>query len=359
MHYPHLLKPLTIETLVFPNRIVMPPMVTFLAGADGMVTQAHIDHYRRSSGPGLIIVEGTAVTANGKIGHKQLGIYNDRHIEGLNKIAETIKSSGSIAGLQLHHAGATAFTETINRKFNHYVAIMFRLFRQHFLFSGLNFIREAFKHGARRAVEAGFDIIEIHAAHGYLFNQFLSPMRNWRVDRYGGKLENRRRLLMDVFRAVAQEVSGRAFVTCRLGIADKHQRGFSLPEGLDTASLLVKEGAKLLDISNGNDIPAYVRPKDSQFSARLHLAQEAKSVLQVPIIGGGGIRHPKMAEQALQDDMIDMIYVGHGLLADPAWARKTIEGKSNAIVLCQNCKHCFHFTDASRCPARMRSNQFL
>jgi NADPH2 dehydrogenase len=227
--YPLLLAPIQIDSLTLPNRIVMPPMVTFLAGDDGLVTQAHLEYYERSSGPGLVIVEGTAVSPEGRMSRRQLGIYSDRHIEGLAQLSRIIHANGAAAGIQIHHAGATAFAETRKQKYHHLMAILFRLFKQQLMVSGLHRIRETFKDAARRAVEAGFDIIELHAAHGYLFSQFLSPLKNWRIDRYGGSLENRRRFLVEVYRTVYAEVAGRALVTCRLGVADGHSKGLSFP----------------------------------------------------------------------------------------------------------------------------------
>ncbi|RQW89556.1 MAG: NADH:flavin oxidoreductase [Geobacter sp.] len=352
MKHTLLLTPLQIDTLNLPNRIVMPPMVTFLAAAEGLVTQAHLEHYARSSGPGLIIVEGTAVLPEGRISERQLGIYSDRHVEGLAQLARTIKASGAAAAIQIHHVGATAFAVTRKQKHQQLPKILFRLMKQQIMVSGLLRIQEAFQNAARRAIEAGFDIIELHGAHGYLFSQFLSPLKNWRLDRYGGCLENRRRLLLEVFRATCRQAADKALVTCRLGIADGHRRGLSLSEGLSTAALLESEGAKLLDVSCGSGIPDSVQPENSRYSGRLHLAYRAKSILRIPVIGGGGIRHPDLAEHALQDGMADLIYVGRGLLADPAWARKTIEGRPESIVPCRGCRFCFHLTDPSRCPAR-------
>jgi len=171
-----------------------------------------------------------------------------------------------------------------------------------------------------------------------------------------GGLKNRRHFLLEVYRTVCVEVAGKALVTCGLGIADGHKGGLSLSEGLSTAIVLEEEGAKLLDVSHGSGAPDHVRPKGSRYSGSLHLAHAAKSVVRIPVIGGGGIRHPALAEQALQDSMADMIYVGRGLLADPGWARKTIAGKPESIVRCRECENCFHFTNSSKCPARRGRN---
>jgi 2,4-dienoyl-CoA reductase-like NADH-dependent reductase (Old Yellow Enzyme family) len=219
----------------------------------------------------------------------------------------------------------------------------------------LHRIKEAFRNASRRAVEAGFDIVELHAAHGYLFSQFLSPLKNWRIDKYGGSARNRRRFLLEVCRTVHTEVAGRALVTCRLGVADGHRGGLSLSEGLSIASILEKEGMKLLDISSGSGTPLHVRPEQSMYSGRLHLAHQTKMRVRIPVIGGGGIRSPELANKALQDNMADLIYVGRGILADPAWAQKTIEGKPDSISICRECRICFHFSDHSRCPARKKA----
>jgi NADPH2 dehydrogenase len=143
----------------------MPPIVTFLAGDDGLVTRTHIEHYERSSGPGLVIVEGTVVLPEGRMSKRQLGIYSDCHVEGLSGIARVIHASGGVAGIQIHHAGATTFAETRKQKYQHLPAILARWFKQQLMVSGLNRIREAFRNAACRAVQAGFNLIEIHRAH--------------------------------------------------------------------------------------------------------------------------------------------------------------------------------------------------
>ena len=271
--YDLLLSPLRIQGLTLPNRIVMPPMVTFLAGDDGMVTRAHRDHYGQSAGPGLMMVEGTAVLPEGRIDRRQLGIWSDQHIEGLSEVANTIHSTGAVAGIQIHHAGATAFAEARGpRAYRRIPPILARLLVQQFGTSSLARISDAFRDAGRRAAEAGFDVIELHAAHGYLFSQFLSPAKNWRVDRYGGSIENRSRFLVEVFRAVQEGVAGRALVTARIGVVDRHKHGLTLSDGLSVALRLEDEGAPLLSISCGSGIPDSVRPEGSPYSPRMHLA---------------------------------------------------------------------------------------
>ena len=350
--YPLLLSPIKIGNLTVPNRIVMPPMVIFKASEDGIISQAHMEHYRNSVGPGLVIVEGTAVSSEGRINKKQLGIYSDKHVDGLAKLADIIHSNGAIAGIQIHHAGATAFQESRKKGRKNYALILFKLLKQQFAVSSLLQIRNDFIKAALRAVDAGFDIIEIHGAHGYLFTQFLSPVTNWRLDRYGGNIENRGRLLIEVYQDIYTNVAGRSLISCRLGVADGIKHGLSLHDGLWIAHKLTQDGLNLLNVSNGRGVPKNIVPKGSPFSVRLHLAQTIKSSISIPVIGGGGICHPDLAEQALRDGMADLIYVGKGILADPGWAGKTIENRAESIACCLHCNPCFHFTDSTRCPAR-------
>lgn len=334
----------------------MPAMVTSLASDDGFVTHGHLEHYKRCCGPGLVMVEAAAVSPEGRIGTRQLTIHTDLHTEGFARIARILHAGGAVVGIQLHHAGATAFAaETPKRRRRDMVAIALRWLRLQATVSGLDQIRDAFRTAARRAAEAGADIVEIHAAHGYLFTQLLSPLKNRRMDRYGGCHENRQRFLLEVYRTVSDEIRGKALVTCRLGVTDGSPLGLSLSDGLSTARALEKEGVKVLDVSSGSGNPRNIGPRPSRFSARLHLAREAKGVLRIPVIGGGGIRHPDLAEQALKGGMADLIWVGRGMLADPAWARKTVEGKPESISLCCGCSGCSHFTDASRCPAHIQT----
>jgi 2,4-dienoyl-CoA reductase-like NADH-dependent reductase (Old Yellow Enzyme family) len=350
--YELLLSPLRVGKLTLPNRIAMPPMATFLAEADGLVTRGHIEHYRNTSGPGLVFVEGAAVLPEGRISKRQLGIYSEGHLEGLARLAQVIHGNGAVAGIQLHHAGALAFIETWKKGHRRTMGRIWRLLRQQLMVSGLRRIRAAFQEAGRKAMEAGYDVIELHGAHGYLFSQFLSPLTNRRRDRYGGGIENRRRLLLEVYRGVREIVGDRSLVTCRLGVVDRHKRGLALAEGLSTASALVSEGAMILDVSSGSGVPKHIRPLGSKYSGLLHLAKAVKSAVKVPVMGGGSIHNPDLAEQALRDGMADVMAIGRGILADPAWARKTIAGRPGSILTCRQCRICCHFTDSLKCPSR-------
>ena len=265
-----------------------------------------------------------------------------------------IHKNGAVAGIQIHHAGALAFQEKWKpeplRRFIKY----WLLAKQQLMISRLRHIQNAFESAAVRAVIAGFDIIELHAAHGYLFSQFLSRSKNWRMDRYGRRVEDRRRFLLEVYQGVHSSVGEKALVICRLGVADRCSRSLALSDGIATASELEKIGAQLLDISSGGGVPKGIRTEGSPFSGMLHLAKAVKSAVSIPVIGGGGIHDPNLAEKALQDDFVDLVAIGRSMLADPSWAQKIIAGRPESIVVCRECRVCYHHTASSRCPARKK-----
>lgn len=298
-----------------------------------------------------------SVLPEARISRRQLGIFSDRHVGGLARLAEVIHSSGAIAGIQIHHGGAIAAFGTPRTKYLRNISILIRLGRQNTTINGPKRIRTAFAEAGRRATDAGFDIIEVHGAHGNLFSQFLSPNKNWRIDRYGGSPENRRRLLLEVFRELKEKTDGRALVTCRVGIADGHRRGLKLTEGISAVRALENEGARLIDISIGSGSSESFRPEHSPYSGLVHLAAAARSALSIPVIGGGGVFTPGQAEMILRDGMADLVYVGRGLLADPAWARKALAGVQQTIFSCLDCRRCLHFTDSSLCPARQKQRK--
>jgi 2,4-dienoyl-CoA reductase-like NADH-dependent reductase (Old Yellow Enzyme family) len=356
---PNLRQPIEIGGRLAPNRLVMPPLVTLQAEADGSATQGHFDHYGNSLGPGLVVVEATAVSPEGRITATQLGLYDDRHISGFRRLSRIIHGSGALAAVQIHHGGAKAGWEDFPG--------LKRLAPSGSTTGGgrggdesarslseadIRRIIDDFVSSAARAAEAEFDIVEIHGAHGYLVNQFLSPRTNRRNDRWGGSLENRMRFLLTILEEIRELVKGECLLGCRLGIAERGEKGFSLDEGLTVARRLEEAGLALLDISHGGSMPEGIKPPDSPFSALLHLSQRVRQVVSIPIIGVGGIKTPGEAETALEAAMADLVAVGRGILADPGWAEKAFSGKPEKIFLCQRCRRCLHFTDPALCPAR-------
>lgn len=345
----------------------MPPMVIWQAAKDALVTNAHEEHYRRSIGAGLVIVEATVVSPEGRLAATQIGAFDDGHIPGLARLAEIIHADDSpggrrVAGIQIHHAGARTNSER-----NYGLAILapsvspdipgMPLGAEELTEADIERIITDFADAARRVTEAGFDLVEIHGAHGYLGSQFLSPRTNRRRDGWGGSIENRSRFLIEAVSAVRAAVSPATAVTVRLGVAES-EGGLTPEDGVRAAQLLEQAGVDALNISHGGSQPLHLIPSGGRWSATIELARRVKNAVGIPVIGVGDIRLPQEAEDALTEEVADLVAVARGILADPRWAQKAIGGQEGNISVCANCKpRCWHFTEPAKCPARRRLEQ--
>lgn len=252
--YPHFSSPLEIGGLTLSNRIVMPPLVIWQSGQEGLVHEAHLAHYRESAGPGLIIAEAACVASNGRLAATQIGIFGDEQLPGLTALASTIADTGAVPGIQIHHAGAQSTREKNWGEDPVVVSLGERSPEGAVELdeAGIRLIISQFGDAAERAVSAGFKLIEIHGAHGYLGSQFLSPRHNKRSDAWGGSLENRVRFLQEVTREVVSRVGDRAVIACRLGVADQV---LPIEEGIRAARILIDAGVQLLHVSNAGGMP--------------------------------------------------------------------------------------------------------
>jgi NADPH2 dehydrogenase len=350
----HLRAPFQLASFKVPNRIVMPPMVVWKAAEDGAVTPAILEHYRDSSGPGLVIVEATVVSPEGRLSQRQLGIFEDRHVEGLARIAEIIHAAGSMASIQLHHAGRnTNLENTFGLPLVAPSAVPAKeLVPEALTEDGIERILECFAAAARRAADAGFDAVEIHGAHGYLVSQFLSPLANLREDRWGGSLENRARFVREAARRMRAAAGPRLAVSCRLGAADAGPGGLTIDEGIQVAKWLEEDGMPFLHVSHGIGNAPKLGPDDGQWSNLLLFGAAVRTAVGIPVIGVGGISTPDQAERALAEGLVDLVAVGRGMLADPQWMAKTLADREDEIFYCHQCRACHHFRHAERCPAR-------
>ncbi|MCK4514422.1 MAG: hypothetical protein KAU31_04145 [Spirochaetaceae bacterium] len=349
--------PFSVAGLTLPNRIVMPPLVIWKAGQEGYVTPDHRQHYGNSIGPGLMIVEATAVSPEGRLAGSQLGIWSDEHVSELAKLARLIHSSGAMAGIQIHHAGSKA---TLKHTYGEAPLVPSLTDAspqgaREMTGDDIARILDAFAAGTERAIRAGFDYIEVHGAHGYLMSQFLSPRTNRRQDRWGGSLANRMRFTLEAYRITREVARDRAAVGVRLGLADGKPGGIGPDDGLAVARELTALGCPILHISHAGSRPVGVVPDGSPFSATMHLAGLVKASVPVTVIGVGGILTPAQAEAALTAGHADLVAVGRGILADPEWAEKVVTGRTEEIELCVDCQPlCFHFREPEKCPARRR-----
>ncbi len=309
-----------VGSLGLRNRIVMPPMATGLATEKGEVTDELIDHYSsRAPWLGLIIVEHSYVHPEGRLSSRQLGIYDDSLVPGLEELSSSVKEEGTPVCIQINHAGAKAEPGP-----DRYAVGPSADENAHQLTEAeISEVVESFGKAAARAVSAGFDAVEVHGAHGFLLNQFTSPVTNRRQDSYGGYIKNRMRFPLMVVDRVRRETNGEAQLWYRLGADDRNPRGNSTEDAAKMARMLVDSGVEVVDVSGG---VCGSRPTGLSGPGYFaYAAQAVKDVVDVPVVAVGGIRTPEDAERILSEWNIDLVAVGRALLEDPEWGRKAQE----------------------------------
>ncbi|WP_100331491.1 NADPH dehydrogenase NamA [Bacillus xiapuensis] len=309
----------TIRNVTMKNRIVMSPMCMYSAGTDGKATDWHFIHYptRAVGQAGLIMIEATAVTPEGRISEKDLGIWSDEHIDGLAKMVSLVKKHGAKTAIQLAHAGRKS---TVSGDILAPSALPFdekSKIPKEMTKEEIEQTIGAFATGAKRAKAAGFDIIEIHGAHGYLINEFLSPLTNKRNDEYGGSPEKRLRFLSDIIRAVQKEWDGPLLV--RISAHEYHKDGLTADDYSQIAKQLKSLGVDLIDVSSGGVVPASIH---SYPGYQVKLAETVKHGANIPVGTVGMITSALQAEEILQNDRADLIFLGRELLRNPYWPRE-------------------------------------
>jgi len=306
-----------IKNLELKNRFVMPPMCMYSAEEDGIVTPWHITHYttRAVGGTGLIIVEATAVEPSGRISPNDLGIWSDEHVEGLKKIVDSVHSAGAKIGLQLAHAGRKS--ESLKNEI--YAPSPLKYSNDYrtpkeMTLEDIDRVKSAFREGARRAKEAGFDIIEIHGAHGYLINEFISPLTNKRNDKYGGSLENRGRFLKEILQEVNKEWPEEKPKGVRVSSLEYSDEGNSVEDIAEILKSVKDLDVNLVNVSSGGvintDINAYP-------GYQIEPARIIRELSNIPVLAGGLITHWKMAEEIVNNERGDLVYMGRKLLRHP------------------------------------------
>lgn len=303
-----------IKDLELKNRIVLAPMCMYSAEG-GYVGDFHVIHYatRAMGQVGLIIVEATAVLENGQITKNDLGIWDDSHIKGLSWITKRIKHFNSKAGIQLAHAGRKA-KETNNMIAPSAIAFGDYKTPKEMTKEEINEVINAFRLGAKRAKEAGFDFIEIHAAHGYLINEFLSPLSNKREDEYGGSRENRMKFLIEVLREVRKEWPEEKPLGIRVSATEYHKDGINGDEMVKIINLIPEKLIDVINVSTGGVIfhqptayPGYQMP----------YAKKIKNNTNYVVMGGGLIKDGVFANDLIKAGESDLLYFGRLALREP------------------------------------------
>lgn len=324
----YLLKPLQAGSLTLTNRLVMPPMATAKADPDGKVNPSILDYYAEKSAGGylsLIIIEHSYISLDGKASDLQLSVSDDTMVEDLKKLAEVIQRNNSKAIMQINHAGSNTTQEITGTTPVAPSAVAHprrgsmpnELTREEIT----NIIR-AFGDAARRTKQAGFDGVEIHSAHGYLLNQFFSPLTNKRTDEYGGNVHNRIRLHLQVIEAIRAAVGDDFPILLRLGASDFREGGIIIENSQLAAQEFEKAGVNILDISGG--FSGYMIPGLTGQGFFAPLSEAIKKVASIPVILTGGITEVQAAEQLLAEGKADLIGVGRAILNNSKWAEQAI-----------------------------------
>jgi len=329
---PHLFDSFSIRDLEFSNRVFVSPMCEY-SSVDGYANDWHLVHLgsRAVGGAGLVLTEATAVLPEGRISPQDLGIWKDEHVDFLQRIVSFIHAQGSAAGMQLAHAGRKASTRRpwegdgiipeSEGGWQNVMAPSAISFADNYptpqalTVDGIQQVVRAFAAAARRACDAGFRVIEIHAAHGYLIHEFLSPLSNHREDSYGGSFENRTRLIREIVTAVRSSWPKGAPLFVRISATDWVEAGWDLEQSIELARSLKQLGVDLIDCSSGGTVPHAKIPAGPGYQSPF--AQRIRHEAEILTGAVGMITSPLQAEQIIGTGQADAIVIAREFLRDP------------------------------------------
>jgi len=337
-----LFSPFKIKSKTLRNRIVLSPMCQYKA-KDGMISEWHLQHYSRFafSGLGGAFIEATGVSPEGRIGHGCTGIWSDNHIEGLSKITKTFKDYNCVSGIQLAHAGRKASflrpwdgaspitnEDTIEPAWqtigpsaipiNDKSPVPKEMTKE-----DINKVRNEFKLAAQRADKAGFDMIEIHGAHGYLLHSFFSPISNQRNDEYGGSFENRIRFALEIIADIKSVWPDDKPIFYRLSSIDAPGEGATLEDNVRLAIALKQSGIDVIDCSSGGITGSPVLTKSKIIPGfQVPYSEKIKKEAEISSMAVGAIINPEQANDIIMQNRADLVAIGRELLADTQWVYK-------------------------------------
>ncbi|MFN6566641.1 NADH:flavin oxidoreductase/NADH oxidase [Dendronalium sp. ChiSLP03b] len=330
----HLFEPFKIRDVSFRNRIAVSPMCQY-SSTNGFANDWHLVHLasRAVGGAGLVLTEAAAVESRGRISPQDLGIWSDAHIEGLAKTVALIHNFGAVSGIQLAHAGRKASTakpskggKVLNESQDGWrplvssSAIAFSKespIPEALNFEGIQQIIQAFVEATKRSLQAGFKVVEIHAAHGYLLHQFLSPLVNHRQDDYGGNFENRTRLLREVVEEVRKVWPQTYPLLVRISATDWVDKGWDIEQSIALSDKLKSLGVDMIDSSSGGIIPGINIP--TKLGYQTQFAERIRREANIYTGTVGLITSPEQADQLIRTEVADMVLLGRELLRNPYW----------------------------------------
>ncbi len=338
--YPRLAEPIAIGSLILANRLAVAPIVHNLATEDGGVTERLIDAYSKKGrgGWGLVMVEASHVSRDYAQFNRMIGIHDEKLIGGLAELAEAVKNGGARVGVQIMHPGGLAPPRwNLKRPVSPSGGAMAGVQTQELEAERIEQIIEDFARAARRAKLAGFDLVQLHGAHGFLIHQFMSPLWNQRDDRWGDPSV----FATTVIRKVREAVGPRFPLSMRVSGDEFMGEGSADLEHMKKlAPLLVAAGLDCLDVSAGSTAGSgdwIGQPIYREHGCIVHLAEAIKPLVDVPVVTAGRINHPRFAEKILADGRADLVSIGRGALADPDFATKALAGDADQIRQCTAC----------------------
>jgi 2,4-dienoyl-CoA reductase-like NADH-dependent reductase (Old Yellow Enzyme family) len=331
---PHLFEPFTIHGITLRNRIGVSPMCMY-SYTDGFSNDWQVIHLgaRATGGAGLVIAEATAVEPRGRITRYDVGIWSDTHIDPLARVTRAIKENGAVAGIQIAHAGRKAGSRRPWESekpltpdepqgwqgigpspiaFNEEYVVPHELSVKE-----IKEVQDAFRLGAQRALEAGFEWLELHAAHGYLIHSFYSPLSNQRSDEYGGSFENRIRFLLETVRAVRPVWPEHLPLTVRISGTDWHEDGWTVDESIDLARCLKTEGVDLIDCSSGGGVAQSKVPVGPGY--QVPISDAVRNGADILTAAVGMVTAPAQADEIIRNGRADLVLLGREMLRDPYW----------------------------------------
>ncbi len=343
----HLFAPFRIRGRELRNRIVMPGVASFLIENNGFITDKAVEHYRlkAAGGAAMVIMEACAVSAEGIVSLHQARIYDDCFVEGLSRIARAMKAEGAVPAVQIHHGGRQTPFRVIQRRPVAPSPLPCPTIRGEVEPLSVDDIQELvrkFGDAAERAVQAGFELVEIHGAHGYLVNQFLSPFSNIREDAYGGDLEGRTRFAREVLAEVRRRVGPEFPISFKISAREFVPGGLDIEESIEIVKRLIPVGLDVVQVSAGNDAtPEWIsQPMFMPKACLADLAAAIRQAVDIPVMAVGRINDPLVAEELIAAGKADLVCIGRGLLADSELPNKAREGRLDDIRMCIACNTC-------------------
>jgi len=363
---------LKIREMTVRNRLVLPPLTTNYGSEDGLITPELLRFYKaRARQMGIVIVEAAAVSPEGRIIPGGIGLWEDGQIQGMAELVQAIKAEGAGAVIQINHAGAKAWPfETMDSWIAPSdIACRPGIAAKSASLDEIKRVIQAFTDAAVRAKKAGFDGVEIHGAHLYLLSQFLSPVTNLRTDQYGGSIEGRAALAVEITRAVRKNLGPDYPIFFRLNVLENLEGGMTPDEAVAIGKLLAEAGVDVLDLSlavqgtlkeDGGEkilITTSAYAKDETPEGVVDLAARFRTECGLPVIAVGRLGSTSAARQALGAGA-DLVAIGRQMICDPETAEKILSGRDDQILVCEACQACFACLGKGK-PVKCKQNKNL